>query len=92
MLRNPLVQTSCAKYLGSFEAESTNGQISKGTQWLVWRFESDSTLTDALDGRLGAFPDTLEQLLFGKVDESQPRDKREAAVSVRVCVGGGGAG
>jgi len=53
----------------------------QGTQWLVWRFESDSTLADALDGALGPFPDTLEQLLFGRVDERQAIEKRVAAVS-----------
>ena len=25
-------------------------------QWLVWKYESDSTLSNALDGQLGEFP------------------------------------
>lgn len=30
-----------------------------GTQWLIWKYESDSTLGDALFGSLGAFPECL---------------------------------
>lgn len=30
-----------------------------GTQWLLWKYESDSTLGDALGGGLGAFPECL---------------------------------
>jgi len=33
--RNPLVQSSCAAYLGEFEADETANGIQKGTQWLV---------------------------------------------------------
>jgi hypothetical protein len=47
----------------------------------VWRFESDSTLGDALSGALGSWPEDIEQLMLGRVDERQPLEKREAAVS-----------
>ena len=30
-----------------------------GTQWLIWRYESDSTLADALAGNVGVFPECL---------------------------------
>lgn len=30
-----------------------------GTQWLVWKYESDSTLGDATSGALGPFPECL---------------------------------
>lgn len=33
--RNPLVQASCAAYLGEFEAQEGANNIQKGTQWLV---------------------------------------------------------
>eukprot|EP00877_Chromochloris_zofingiensis_P006184 jgi/Chrzof1/1819/Cz10g22110.t1_STN8[v5.2] len=78
--RNPLVQRSCAEYRGYFVADEAVGNISKGTQWLVWRFESDSTLADALDGAFGRFPECLERLLFKNVNEDTPQDKREVAV------------
>ena len=45
-----------AQYLGFFQASSSAGGITSGSQWLVWRFESDSTLGDACDGALGPFP------------------------------------
>lgn len=80
--RNPLVQRSCAEYRGYFVADEAVGNISKGTQWLVWRFESDSTLADALDGAFGRFPECLERLLFKNVNEDTPQDKREVAVRV----------
>ncbi len=41
-------------------AEETDGAFQKGTQWLVWKFESDATLGDALDGKLGPFPACLQ--------------------------------
>lgn len=50
------VRPVVAKYLGYFQAESSQGGITSGSQWLVWRFESDSTLADACDGALGPFP------------------------------------
>ncbi|KAF5826708.1 protein kinase [Dunaliella salina] len=38
----------------------TDGAFSRGSQWLVWKFESDATLGNALDGQLGSFPACLE--------------------------------
>ena len=38
---------------GEFVADESDGGFTKGTQWLVWRFESDSTLADAVQVRLG---------------------------------------
>ena len=48
-----------AEYLGYFQAGGSQGGITSGSQWLVWRFESDSTLADACDGALGPFPVSL---------------------------------
>lgn len=45
-----------ADFLGCFRASGTQGGITSGSQWLVWKFESDSTLGDACDGKLGSFP------------------------------------
>ena len=44
------VRQHVASYKGSFTAEASVGGFTKGTQWLVWDFESDSTLADACDG------------------------------------------
>jgi serine/threonine protein kinase len=78
--RNPWVQQSCAAYLGEFEAQEGANNINKGTQWLVWKFESDSTLADALSGNLGQWPEDIEEIMLKRVDESQPVEKREASV------------
>ena len=47
-MRNVRVKTSIAKYMGEFVADESDGGFIKGTQWLVWKFESDSTLNDAM--------------------------------------------
>ena len=52
----PQVRSVVADYYGYFTASSSLGGITSGSQWLVWRFESDSTLGDACDGQLGPFP------------------------------------
>ena len=71
--RNPLAQASCAQYLGFFEA-GAGGAVAGavagaggggGGQWLVWQFESDSTLADAMDGLLGPWPNALADLVLG---------------------------
>ncbi|KAI8468751.1 MAG: protein kinase [Monoraphidium minutum] len=83
--RNPLVASNCAEYLGDFVADESFGNImQRGTQWLVWRFESDSTLADGLDGLLGKFPESLEALVMGRVDEGGDPEKREAEVIKRI--------
>ena len=44
IMRDPLARKSAAEYLGDFIADETDGGFTRGTQWLVWKFESDSTL------------------------------------------------
>ena len=48
IMRNPRVKSSIARYMGEFVADESDGGFVKGTQWLVWKFESDSTLSDAM--------------------------------------------
>ncbi len=48
IMRDPVVRRGIAEYQGEFEAEETDGGFTRGTQWLVWKFESDSTLGDAM--------------------------------------------
>ncbi len=52
IMRDPLVRQCVAEYQGEFIADASDGGFTKGTQWLVWKFESDSTLGDALSVRL----------------------------------------
>jgi len=78
--RSPLVSRCCAEFLGNFNSQETSGAFIKGSQWLVWKFESDSTLGDALDGLIGEFPYGLEPFVMGKSNESMASEKRETLV------------
>nr|AAO63769.1 protein kinase [Chlamydomonas reinhardtii] len=80
--RNPLVASSCAEYLGYFTSTTADGAFTKGSQWLVWKFESDATLGDALDGKLGPFPGCLEEFMMAgrRIPDSMPQDKRDINV------------
>lgn len=57
------------------------GSITAGSQWLVWNYESDSTLAAAIEGRLGAFPECVSDL-FLRNSESLPQEER----NFRVCL------
>lgn len=56
IMRNPRVKSSIARYMGEFVADKSDGGFIKGTQWLVWKFESDSTLSDAMQVCLLTLP------------------------------------
>ena len=43
----------------TFNAVDSAACYGAGTQWLIWRYESDSTLADALAGNVGVFPECL---------------------------------
>ena len=47
IMRDPLAKRSAAEYLGNFVADASQGGFTNGTQWLVWKFESDATLAYA---------------------------------------------
>eukprot|EP00798_Chlamydomonas_sp_ICE-L_P018636 gene18636-25150_t len=64
--RNPSAKASCANYQGYFEVKATKGQYTKGSQWLVWEYECENTLGDALTGQLGPFPRCLEDFNMGR--------------------------
>ena len=68
-------------------AAETDGAFAKGSQWLVWKFESDSTLSDALEGSLGPWPQCLEGFMSLRTNGSTPTDKRDTMVSG--CTGHG---
>ncbi|KAK9153375.1 hypothetical protein Sjap_000855 [Stephania japonica] len=56
---------TCAEFLGSFVADKTSTQFTKGGKWLVWKFEGDRTLADYMKDR--NFPLNLESIMFGRV-------------------------
>ena len=51
IMRDPSARRSAAQYLGNFVADESDGGFTQGTQWLVWKFESDSTLATATSVR-----------------------------------------
>ncbi|GER44299.1 protein kinase superfamily protein [Striga asiatica] len=56
---------TCAEFLGSFVADKTNTQFTKGEKWLVWKYEGDLDLDDYIKDR--KFPLNLESVMFGRV-------------------------
>ncbi|KAK9817239.1 hypothetical protein WJX72_011627 [[Myrmecia] bisecta] len=78
--RDALVRQSCAQYLGQFIADRSEGGFTKGTQWLVWKYESDSTLADACQGDLGPFPGALEDIMLGSVNPDLRPEVRDARI------------
>ena len=59
IMRSPLARNCVAKYLGTFVADATDSGFTKGTQWLIWKYESDTTLAEAAQVQLHN-----QQLLF----------------------------
>ncbi|KAL4190023.1 hypothetical protein AMTRI_Chr08g168390 [Amborella trichopoda] len=55
---------ACAEFLGSFIADKSISQFTKGGKWLVWKFEGDQTLADSMKDR--SFPLNLESIMFGQ--------------------------
>ena len=47
-----------------WSAEQSEGGFVAGSQWLVWSFESDATLSDAVEGPLGSFPDCIQEYVL----------------------------
>ncbi|KAK7287027.1 hypothetical protein RJT34_22441 [Clitoria ternatea] len=69
---------TCAEFLGSFVADKTNSQFTKGGKWLVWKFEGDRTLADYMKDR--NFPLNLESVMFGRVLQGVGSSKRNALI------------
>lgn len=69
---------TCAEFLGSFVADITNTQFTKGGKWLVWKFEGDRSLADYMKER--NFPFNLESVMFGQVLQGVDSVKRSALI------------
>ncbi|EXB74405.1 Serine/threonine-protein kinase STN8 [Morus notabilis] len=69
---------TCAEFLGSFVADKTNTQFTKGGKWLVWKFEGDRSLADYMKDR--NFPFNLESVMFGQVLRGVDSVKRTALI------------
>ncbi|KAM3690030.1 hypothetical protein ACJW31_09G091100 [Castanea mollissima] len=69
---------TCAEFLGSFVADKTNSQFTKGGKWLVWKFEGDRDLADYMRDR--SFPLNLESVMFGRVLQGVNSVERDALI------------
>ncbi|URE15800.1 STYKc [Musa troglodytarum] len=69
---------SCAEFLGSFIADRTSSQFTKGGKWLVWKFEGDRNLAEYIKDR--NFPFNLESIMFGRVLQGVDSVKRSALI------------
>lgn len=69
---------SCAKFLGSFIADKTSSEFTKGGKWLVWKFEGNNTLADYMKDR--NFPFNLESIMFGRILQGLDSIKRSALI------------
>ncbi|RDX77728.1 Serine/threonine-protein kinase STN8, chloroplastic, partial [Mucuna pruriens] len=69
---------TCAKFLGSFVADKTNSQFTKGGKWLVWKFEGGLSLADYMADQ--SFPSNLESVMFGRVLQGVDSSKRNALI------------
>lgn len=45
--RSLYARSAIAEYLGTFIADADEGGFRQGTQWLLWKYESDTTLAEA---------------------------------------------
>lgn len=67
-----------AEFLGSFVAEKTVSEFTKGGKWLVWKFEGDRNLADYMRDR--SFPVNLESIMFGRILQGLDSVKRNALI------------
>ena len=79
-LARNILMSSAAGYKGTFVCDESNGGFTKDTQWLVWDFESDCTLGDALEGKIGVFPGDVEEIVLGKTLDNTDMGKRDMLV------------
>ncbi|KAM7264861.1 hypothetical protein ACFE04_002544 [Oxalis oulophora] len=73
---------TCAEFLGSFIADKTGSQFTKGGKWLVWKYEGNLTLADYMKDR--NFPFNLESVMFGRVLQGEDLKTRSALIIKQV--------
>ena len=74
--RSPFAGRVAAKFRGDFVVEETDGPFTKGSRWLAFDFESDATLSDALEGNVGPYPEALADIMLrGKINRTWDEEK-----------------
>ncbi|XP_057435417.1 serine/threonine-protein kinase STN8, chloroplastic-like [Lotus japonicus] len=69
---------TCAKFIGSFVADKSSSQFTKGGKWLVWKFEGNLSLADYMADR--NFPSNLESVMFQRALQGVDSSKRNALI------------
>ena len=77
---NERLQRVCPNRIAQYVDAFDGPEEKKGAPlWLVWKFEGEGTLADAINDR--SFPENLEEKLFGKkLDKSLSTSRRQALV------------
>ena len=65
----------CSRVCPQGFADRSIGSITAGTQWLVWNFESDSTLGAAVEGRLGSFPACISEFFLSNPERFDDEER-----------------
>ena len=65
IMRSPFARGGIAKYLGTFVADATDRGFTRDTQWLIWKYESDTTLAEASQVSFGCPNIGLVQVSLG---------------------------
>ncbi|KAF3321860.1 serine/threonine-protein kinase STN8 [Carex littledalei] len=73
---------SCAEFLGTFIADKTSSEFTKGGKWLVWKFEGDTDLANYMKDR--NFPFNLESTMFGRVLQEVDSTKKSALIITQI--------
>ncbi|KAK9802684.1 hypothetical protein WJX73_005630 [Symbiochloris irregularis] len=84
VMRSPLVKRRTPQYLGTFIADANDGGFNLGTQWLLWKYESDTTLAEACQGIVGNFPACLEGIMLGAKSSMKDEEARDARIIRRI--------
>lgn len=80
----------CAEFVTAFDGSDPNAPVKpgkiapadQGDVWLVWKYEGDSTLANAMESR--DFPYNLEETLLGR-ELRLPKGIRRRAITIRVA-------
>ena len=78
--RNPFARGTAAGFKGRFVCTEQYGGFDRGSQWLVWDYESDATLGAALEGEVGRFPEDLAEYVTGREVQGGSVAKREVTI------------
>ena len=84
IMRSPFARGGIAKYLGTFVADATDRGFTRDTQWLIWKYESDTTLAEACQVPAASLILTFPEYLSLSLPPSLPTSL--VCACMRACV------